>query len=100
MTFDSPPAIETTAAIPSITSAPPTKAADVIQPGARVTRRSPWSTAASQIWSGVGCGPGTAPGSPAHLSAEPALEAQHGGDRADRLKYLCFAHLPSIGRVS
>src|SRR4051794_34518455 len=99
MTFDSPPAIETTAAIPSITSAPPTKAADVIAPGVRVTRRSPSSTAASQISSGVGCGPGTAPGYPAHLSAEPALEAQHGCDRAERLEPLVVAHTHDLGRL-
>src|SRR3954453_24235018 len=97
MTFDSPPAIETTAAIPSITSAPPTKAADVIAPGVRVTRRSPSSTAASQISSGVGCGRGTVPGSPPHVSAEPALEAQHGGDRADRLEPLLVAHTHDLG---
>src|SRR3954447_784857 len=99
MTFDSPPAIETTAAIPSITSAPPTKAADVIAPGVRVTRRSPSSTAASQISSGVGCGPGTAPGYPAHFSAEPALEAQHGRDRADRLQPPPAPHPPPPGGV-
>src|SRR3954447_10028995 len=99
MTFDSPPAIETTAAIPSITSAPPTKAADVIAAGVRVTRRSPSSTADSQISSGVGCGPGTAPGYPAHVSAEPALEAQHGGDRSHRLEPLVVAQAHDLGRL-
>src|SRR4051794_12334018 len=95
----SDPAIDTTTVTPIITSAPPTKAADAIAWLLRPTRRSPSTTAASQISSGVACGSGTEPRYPLAVFRKLLLEAQHCGDRAERLEPFVVAHDHDLCRL-